>query len=61
MKMVESAQESLSQVKNVLVDAGYTEEKFVTKIKDIIDATVEVIKRSELHSFVVLPKRWVVE
>ncbi|MDE5067159.1 transposase, partial [Wolbachia endosymbiont of Drosophila leontia] len=23
--------------------------------------TVEVIKRSELHSFVVLPKRWVVE
>ncbi|MDE5066757.1 IS5/IS1182 family transposase, partial [Wolbachia endosymbiont of Drosophila leontia] len=24
-------------------------------------ATVEVIKRGELHSFVVLPKRWVVE
>ncbi len=61
MKMVESAQENLSEVKNVLVDAGYTGEKFATQIKDIIGATVEVIKRSELHSFVVLPKRWVVE
>ncbi len=59
--MVESAQENLSEVKNVLVDAGYTGEKFATQIKDIIGATVEVIKRSELHSFVVLPKRWVVE
>jgi Transposase and inactivated derivatives len=61
MKMVESAQENLSEVKNVLVDAGYTGEKFATQIKDIIGATVEVIKRSELYSFVVLPKRWVVE
>ncbi|WP_410529794.1 IS5 family transposase [Wolbachia endosymbiont (group A) of Cydia strobilella] len=61
MKMVESARENLSEVKNVLVDAGYTGEKFATQIKDIIGATVEVIKRSELHSFVVLPKRWVVE
>ncbi len=59
--MVESARENLSEVKNVLVDAGYTGEKFATQIKDIIGATVEVIKRSELHSFVVLPKRWVVE
>lgn len=56
MKMVESAQENLSEVKNVLVDAGYTGEKFATQIKDIIGATVEVIKRSELYSFVVLPK-----
>ncbi len=61
MKMVESAQENLSEVKNVLVDAGYTGEKFATQIKDIIGATVEVIKRNELYSFVVLPKRWVVE
>ncbi|MDE5067022.1 transposase, partial [Wolbachia endosymbiont of Drosophila leontia] len=32
-----------------------------TQIKATIGATVEVIKRSELHSFIVLPKRWVVE
>ncbi len=49
------------QFKKILVDAGYTSEKFASKIKTIINANVEVIKRNELHSFVVLPKRWVVE
>lgn len=61
MRMFENAKENLSGVKNVLVDAGYTGENFVTQIKTIIGATVEVIKRNELRSFVVLPKRWVVE
>ncbi len=61
VRMVENAKENLSGVKNVLVDAGYTGENFATQIKTIIGATVEVIKRNELHSFVLLPKRWVVE
>ncbi len=61
VRMVENAKENLSGVKNVLVDAGYNGENFATQIKTIIGATVEVIKRNELHSFVVLPKRWVVE
>ncbi len=59
--MIKNARENLSEVQNILVDAGYTGEKFATQIKDIIGATVEVIKRSELHIFAVLPKRWVVE
>lgn len=59
--MVNKAKENLSGVKDILVDAGYTGENFATQIKDIIGATVEVIKRSELHSFAVLPKRWVVK
>jgi hypothetical protein len=37
---------NLIHVVNVLVDGGYT---------------VEVAKRSELHTFAVIPKRWVVE
>lgn len=61
MRMVENARENLSEVQNILVDAGYTGENFARQIKAIIGATVEVIKRSELHSFAVLPKRWVVE
>lgn len=61
MRMVESAKENLSEVKNILVDAGYTGKNFATKIKTIIGATVEVIKRSKLHSFAVLPQRWVLE
>ncbi|WP_338406819.1 IS5 family transposase [Wolbachia endosymbiont (group A) of Longitarsus flavicornis] len=61
VRMVENAKENLSGVKNVLVDAGYMGENFATQIKATIGATVEVIKRSELHTFAVLPKRWVVE
>lgn len=51
----------LSDVRNVLVDGGYTGEKFANGIQDAIGATVEVVKRNELHTFKVLPKRWVVE
>ncbi|WP_395463137.1 IS5 family transposase [Wolbachia endosymbiont of Cantharis cryptica] len=61
VKMVGNAKENLSEVKNILVDAGYTGENFATQIKATIGAAVEVIKRSELHTFAVLPKRWVVE
>jgi transposase len=51
----------LSEVRNVLVDGGYTGEKFAGKVKELLGCTVEVAKRSELHTFKVIPKRWVVE
>ncbi len=44
VKMVANAKGNLSEVKNILVDAGYTGENFATQIKDTIGATVEVIK-----------------
>ncbi len=59
--MVEREKEQLSDVEKMLTDGSYTGEAFAARIKDIIDATVEVVKRNELHTFVVLPKRWVVE
>ena len=59
--MMSGAKENLEDVKNVLVDGGYSGEKFFSEINEIIGATVEVAKRSELHKFVVIPKRWVVE
>jgi len=61
IEMINDAQKNLDSVKNVLVDGGYTGEPFSLKISEIIGATVEVAKRSELHKFVVIPKRWVVE
>lgn len=61
INMVKNEKENLSEVQKIIVDAGYTGEKFAFEIKTIINANVEVIKRNELHSFVVLPKRWVVE
>ena len=51
----------LSGVKNVLVDGGYTGEKFAVSVQNLLGCSVEVAKRSELHTFKVIPKRWVVE
>jgi transposase len=59
--MFEAAKSNLTQVKNVLVDGGYTGEPFANRVNEILDATVEVVRRNELHRFVVLPKRWIVE
>ena len=55
------ATENLDLLKKVLADGGYTGEKFAEAIKSVSGAEVEVVKRNELHSFVVLPKRWIVE
>ena len=53
--------EDLSSISNFLVDGGYSGEKFACAVKEIHGATVEVIKRNELHQFKVMPKRWIVE
>jgi transposase len=61
ISMFREAKVNLSNVENVLVDGGYTGKKFATEVNDILEATVEVAKRNELHKFLVIPKRWVVE
>jgi transposase len=55
------AKHDLSKVSNVLVDGGYSGERFAQAVKDLIAADVQVAKRNELHSFAVMPQRWVVE
>lgn len=54
-------QQGPEAIENVLVDGGYTGEKFAHSVKRLIGAEVEVAKRNELHKFAVIPKRWVVE
>ena len=53
--------QSLAEVENVLVDGGYTGKNFANSVRDLLGCEVTVAKRSELHTFKVLPKRWVVE
>jgi transposase len=48
-------------LKKILCDGGYTGEDFAKEIKVLTGAEVEIAKRSELHKFVVMPKRWIVE
>ena len=53
--------DALSSVEKFLVDGGYSGENFANTIREIHGATVEVVKRNELHQFKVLPMRWIVE
>jgi len=47
----------------VLCDGGYSGENFANAVKEKLGnhVEVEVVKRNELHTFAVLPKRWIVE
>ena len=43
-------------------DAGYQGPRFADAVARAMDQMeVEIVRRSELHRFVVLPKRWLVE
>jgi transposase len=61
VELTARSKEDFSAVETMLVDGGYSGETFAHTIKKAIGATVEVVKRSELHTFKVIPKRWVVE
>lgn len=54
---------NLSSIEKLLVDGGYSGDNFANAVKEILGChvDVEVVKRDELHKFVVLPMRWVVE
>lgn len=47
--------------KKALVDGSYTGHSFAETLFNLTCATVEVAKRSELHKFAVILKRWIVE
>jgi putative transposase len=48
------------RVKHIWADGGYAG-TLIQWAKDFWRCTVEVVKRNELHTFKVLPRRWVVE
>ncbi len=62
LQMTKRHKKDLGEVEKFLVDGGYAGENFAQGIKKILKKVkVEVVKRSELHTFKVIPKRWVVE
>jgi transposase len=52
---------SLSKVVNVLADGGHVGKPFAAGVKAILGASVKIAKRNDVHQFVVIPQRWVVE
>ena len=60
--MLTEHKEQLAKVKKALADGGYSGEVFANQVKEVLQgAEVKVAKRSELHQFKVIPKRWIVE
>ncbi|WP_157510879.1 transposase, partial [Frateuria sp. Soil773] len=53
----------LGQVQSVLADSGYVGQPFAQDVRAVLGehVTVQIAKRNELHTFKVMPKRWVVE
>ena len=48
------------RVKHIWADGGYSG-SLLDYAKELWRCTIEIVKRSELHKFKVLPRRWVVE
>ena len=60
MELLEEPPELLEKVEVIWVDSGYDGDKFALSVWLMIQAHVEVIRRTN-QEFQVLPKRWVVE
>lgn len=52
---------NLEHVTSVLVDGSYSGRPFAEAVQQKLGASVQVAKRSQLHTFPVMPQRWVVE
>jgi transposase len=46
---------------STLADGGYVGQPFALAVEELLGAQVRIAKRSELHTFAVMPQRWVVE
>ena len=61
LRAIDRCKSNPGSVQSLLVDGGYTGQPFADGVMNRIKATVQVVKRNELHAFVVLPKRWIAE
>ena len=63
LQALKRCKSSLGRVQSVLCDSGYRGKPFAQGVQEIVGGhvTVQIAKRSELHTFKVMPKRWIVE
>ena len=54
------ARETLGSIKKIFADGGYAG-KLIAWVQKKFDIALEIVKRNELHKFVVLPIRWIIE
>ena len=58
--LLNHAKGTLSTLKKIFADGGYAG-KLITWVQQRFGITLEIVKRNELHKFVVLPIRWIIE
>ena len=63
LKALERHTSGLARVTSVLCDSAYAGAPFVQGVRAILGehVSVQIARRSELHTFKVMPKRWIVE
>lgn len=58
--VVEKLTESWKKIIKIFADGAYAG-KLIARIKEKFKIELEIVKRDELHTFKILPKRWIVE
>jgi len=60
-EVLRQARRSFPFIERIFADAGYQGPKAAKAVADTGRWVLEIVKRSDAHNFVVLPKRWIVE
>ncbi|HLQ90731.1 MAG TPA: IS5 family transposase, partial [Xanthobacteraceae bacterium] len=60
-EVLRQARRSFPFIERIFADAGYQGPKAAQAVAETGRWTIEIVKRTDAHKFVVLPKRWIVE
>jgi len=60
-EVLRTARRSFPFIERIFADAGYQGPKMAKMVAKTGAWKLEIVKRSDAHRFVVLPKRWIVE
>lgn len=59
--LLRTARRSFPFIERIFADAGYQGPKMARVVAKTGSWALQIVKRSDAHRFVVLPKRWIVE
>jgi transposase len=60
-RLLRDASRRFPSITKIFADAGYQGPRAAETVADTGAWQLEIVKRTELHNFVILPKRWIVE
>ena len=61
LELLRRARRSFPFIERIFADAGYQGPKMAKAVAGTGCWSLQIVKRSDAHRFVVLPKRWIVE